>query len=64
MSLWRVAQMILQAIFDFRGHMDAKFREINDKLDAQNKILLSIQNAVEPAPAATLKLTIGKPVPK
>lgn len=69
MTLWRIAQMILSAIFDFRGHIDAQFRSVNDRLkilqesvDAQAVILKSIQNAVEPSPAVSLKLTIGSPV--
>ncbi len=70
MTLWRIAQLILTAIYEFRGHVDARLRRIEDKLDAQTeiladhtKVLKSIQNAVEPSPAETLQLTIGKPVP-
>lgn len=71
MTLWRMTQLILSALFDFRGHIDAQFRKINDKLDdqmdrlnAQAVILKSIQNAVEPSPAVSLQLTIGPPMSK
>jgi len=58
-------------ILDALGIMSSRFNRIDDALAeirkiqlAQGEILSKIESAVQPEPAATLVLTLGKPEPK